>query len=333
VSDEPLVTVVIPVRNEAADLGACLERVLAQSWPRERLEVVVADGGSTDGTVAVAKGVLDGSALARWTVVDNPAGTTPSNLNAALGEVQGTYVCRVDARSLVQPHHVSTCVEVLAARSEVAVVGGAQEAEARQGAGFVARGIARALRNPYATGLARYRRGGTSGATDTVYLGAFRADDLRAAGGWDERFRTNQDYELNRRLGRQGVVWYDDRLAVTYRPRETLRELLDQYRRFGRWKAAAWLEGDVRLHPRQAALLAGPPVVAVTAVGVGRRHPIAVLAAGLGGAVLLDLASREPAPLAERASACLASAVVAAGWWCGAAEQAVRRARGERLLR
>ncbi len=63
-----------------------------------------------------------------------------------------------------------------------------------------------------------YRAGGASGPTDTVYLGAFRTDDLLAVGGWDERFPTNQDFDLNRRLGSDGAVWFDASLRSGYLP-------------------------------------------------------------------------------------------------------------------
>ena len=107
------------------------------------------------------------------------------------------------------------------ARPDVVVVGGAQIAVARD-EDPTARGIARALNNRWGMGMSRYRRGAPSGPSDTVYLGAFRTEQLEAAGGWDEAFDTNQDFELNRRMGELGIVWFEASLEVGYRPRASL---------------------------------------------------------------------------------------------------------------
>lgn len=330
--EPPLVSVVIPARQEADDLPRCLDAVLRQTWPRSAMEVLVVDGGSTDDTAAVARSILATSDVARWEVVANASGTTPSNLNCGLAAARGAFVCRVDARSVLPEEYVRTCVAVLQGRPDVAVVGGGQRATPRPGSGPVARGIARALRNPYVTGFSRYRRGGPSGPSDTVYLGFFRTADLREVGGWDERFRSNQDFELNRRLGRTRLVWFESGLVVDYLPRATLRALAAQYRRFGRWKAAAWLEGDVPISPRQVGLLAAPPIAGVGALWLLWPRP-AVGAAGLVvGAVALDLATREAGPPRERAAGVLAATLIVGGWWAGTVEQAVRYLAGQRLL-
>ena len=102
-------------------------------------------------------------------MVPNENGATPANLNRGLAEARGEILCRVDARSRIPNDYVRRCVELLTSSPEVAVVGGAQVAEAGSADGPTARSIARALRNPYGTGFARYRRSAPSGPTDTVY--------------------------------------------------------------------------------------------------------------------------------------------------------------------
>ena len=320
---DPLVTVLIPARDEAASIDRCLDHVLAQTWPADRLEVLVVDGGSGDGTGERAAARLEGAGLHRWAVLDNPVGRTPSNLNRGLAEATGDVLCRVDARSLVPPDYVACCVEVLADRPDVVVTGGAQVAEARDD-GPVAVGIARALNNRWGMGGSRYRSGAASGPAETVYLGAFRTAQLRAAGGWDERYHTNQDFELNRRLGRQGVVWVDARLAVGYLPRPDLAGLWRQYRRFGSWKVRYWRDSGDPPQGRQRLLLAAPPVAGVLgAAWVLRRHPLrrAVVAGALGGAGLLAVdaagTSGPPGGPAARAVAAAATVVVGLGWWTG----------------
>jgi succinoglycan biosynthesis protein ExoA len=332
VTERPTVTVLIPARDEEAWIGRCLEHVAGQDHPLELVEVVVVDGASTDATVVVAAEAMARLGL-RGHVVSNDAATTPSNLNLGLAGATGEVLCRVDARSFVQPHHVRTCVEVLAERPEVAVVGGAQQAVAVD-RGPVGVGIARALNNRWSMGMARYRSGRSTGAADTVYLGAFRTAELRDAGGWDERLATNQDFELNRRMSAQGLVWFDERLRTGYVPRASLGLLWRQYRRFGAWKVRYWeLTGD-RPQPRQVALLDAVPLAGVVGLAAAARRPAAVAVVAAAGALAVEaVGSDEPeGGAAAHLVGVLAMGAVAVGWWSGAVGAAlrVRPGRGAR---
>ena len=315
-STTPNVTVLVPAKNEERDIERCLRAILAQDYSHDRMEIVLVDGGSTDGTATIARAVLVESDV-DWRVLDNPVGTTPSNLNAGLSIASGDLVCRVDARSIISTDYVTRCVELLQ-EPRFVVVGGRQVAVAREGSGLMARSIARGLNNRWATGLARYRRGAKSGGTDTVYLGAMRLAELRRVGGWDECFETNQDFDLNRRLARHGIVWFDDRLSVQYLPRESFRDLWRQYVRFGRWKTRYWVTRREAPRPRQYALLVGPVVVVLFMLGLLRRHPGMTAATVIAGAVALDITGvEEPASPAIRIGGVIASVTVAAGWWWG----------------
>lgn len=317
----PLVSVLVPARNEARDIERCLQAVLAQDYPG-RLEIVVVDGASSDETVLVAKGVLRSGKL-DWSVLTNPAATTPSNLNTGLRAARGDIVCRVDARSVIPESYVRTCAEVLCDRPDVVVVGGSQVAEPSSRSAK-SLGIARALNNRYTMGGSRYRSAARSGEADTVYLGAFRRVDLISAGGWDERFPTNQDFELNRRLSQWGTIWFDERLAVGYRPRRSVAALWRQYFRFGRWKVHYWrMTGDAP-QPRQMVILAGGALLpSVAAVVTSRSHHrgavgLGIAATAVAALVTVDAAgNRSSASLLARAWSCAASISVGAGWLAG----------------
>jgi succinoglycan biosynthesis protein ExoA len=317
VTGVPLVTVLIPARNEAADIERCLAAVVAQDHPLDHLEVIVVDGASDDGTAEVVRRALAPVGLAAMRVVTNPAGTTPTSLNAGLAEAQGEIICRVDARTLIEPHHVRTCAATLRARPEVAVVGGSQVAIPRDRSPL-AIGIARALNNRWSMGGSPYRRATQSGLSDTVFLGAFRRADLEAVGGWDERLGTNQDFDLNRRLGARGMVWFDHSIPAGYLPRPDLGRLWSQYRRFGVAKVRYWrLTGD-RPQRRQWLVIAGLPVAAVAAVaGVRAAPPLAIgLVAGALAVEHAGTKGPDGGP-AARGAAVVAMSVTSVGWWSG----------------
>lgn len=323
-SSRPTVTVLVPARDEAQWIRECIERIAAQDHPAALTQVVVVvDAQTADGTDLVAKEALDGAAFGSVEVLRNAdGGGTPANLNVGLAAATGEILCRVDARSRIPRDYVRRCAELLTSRPEIAVVGGAQVAEAAAD-DVRSTGIARALNNRWGMGLARYRRDAPSGPADTVYLGAFRTADLRAVGGWNPEFTTNQDFELNRRMGERGTVWYESGLPVGYVPRPDLRTLYRQYRRFGSWKARYWRRTGDRPRPRQVALLVGVPVaglgalVAVAATdGPGR---LAVVAALVAAAVAVEVRGSHAPRGGWRVhgQSAAATATVGAGWLVG----------------
>jgi succinoglycan biosynthesis protein ExoA len=295
-------TVLIPARNEGADIAACLACVGAQDVGAAALEVVLIDGGSTDRTSALAHDAAAALALHRGLAL----ASTP-------------YVVRVDARSRIEPHHVTSVVQVLATRPDVGVVGGAQVPLDR-GDGAIAAGIARALSNRYTTGFSRYRRSSRSGSADTVWMGAFRTAELRALGGWDPDHGINEDFELNSRYRRAGyVVWFDGQLRSGYLPRPDLGALARQYFAFGRAKGALWA-GAGTPELRQLVLVAAPVVGAGAAALATRRFglmrsmtAVLVLAAAVDHAGTSGPSARP----AVRCAALAALATFASSWWAG----------------
>ena len=259
-------------------------------------------------------------------------GDRSSNLNCGLAAAHAPIVVRVDARSRVPGHYLRRCVELLDSRPDVAVVGGRQRAIADHGGGVVGAGVARALNNRWGMGLSRYRRSATSGETDTVYLGAYRTDQLRAAGAWRTDLPVNEDFDLNRRLGRFGTVWFDADLAVDYVPRSSLAGLARQYWAFGTGKARYWrLTGD-RPRPRQVLLLAAPVVAVALLVSVvlalGPAAAAMVLLVALTGGMAVEAlgADGPRGGIAAHAAALAALACISGSWLAGVAYGTMRPA-------
>ena len=317
----PLVSVVVPARGEAERIGRCLGAILGQDWPVDRLEILVVDGGPGDGIAEVASAVLARHPGVRSAVLANPGGTRSGNLNRGLRAATGDIVCRVDARSLIPPYYVRRCVDRLADPS-IAAVGGSQHSIAPS-ADWRGTGIARALNNRLAMGMARYRRGGPSGPTDTVYLGAFRARDLRELGGWAEDLDVNEDFDLNRRMARLGTVWFESTLVVDYLPRESLARIARQYFGFGRWKVGYLRERGESPRARQVVALAVVPgSVAVASVIAGSRSRVALLVASGALALLLEQAGNSErtaqSPVRSRLWSIGTCAAVVGSWSVGA---------------
>ena len=240
----PSVSVLIPVRNAEATIGAALDSVLSQDY-KGSVEVIVADGSDTPATSDLVR-----RRYPTVTLVPNPEQTAGFGLCEAQRVSTGEVIVRCDAHSVFPPGYLRRAVGTLR-RTGAANVGGRQQPV---GTTFFGRAVAMAMTTPLGAGGARYRLGGAEGPVDTVFLGAFRRDALEAAGGVDPAFVRNQDYELNWRLRARGeTVWFDPGLVVTYRPRSTLRSLAWQYFNYGRWKRIVARRHPASLLPRHLA--------------------------------------------------------------------------------
>jgi hypothetical protein len=131
---------------------------------------------------------------------------------------------------------------------------------------WIAKSIAKAASHPLGVGDALYRIGGTAQEVDTVPFGAFRRDLIDKIGMFDETLLTNEDYEFNTRLRQSGgKVWMDPAIHSIYFARSNLRELAQQYWRYGYWKAQMLRRYPKTLRWRQ--LL--PPLFVFTLISLG----------------------------------------------------------------
>jgi hypothetical protein len=170
---------------------------------------------------------------ARVIVVDNPSGRTAAGLNLALQASSGSIIVRVDGHAQIPVNYITIAVDLLIKTGAVNV-GGMMAAE---GVTTFEKAVAGAMRSTLGVGASRFHTGGEAGEVDTVYLGVFQKAALQAIGGFDERFTRAQDWELNFRLRQNGgVIYFDPRLEVTYRPRPTIGTLAKQYFEYGRWR-------------------------------------------------------------------------------------------------
>ena len=226
----PAISVILPVLNEESHLEGAVLSVLSQDY-RGPLEIILALGPSRDRTNEIAAKLA--SQDNRVKLLDSPTGKTAAGLNLALAASKSPVVVRVDGHAQIPSNYISLIVEILNKTGAVNVGG----VMAAVGTTAFERAVAGAMRSPLGVGASRFHTGGEAGEVDTVYLGAFRREALIAIGGFDERFTRAQDWELNFRLRENGgVIYFDPRLHVTYRPRSSVGALAKQYFEYGRWR-------------------------------------------------------------------------------------------------
>jgi glycosyltransferase involved in cell wall biosynthesis len=247
----PKVSIIVPCFNEHHTIGYLLQAIYDQTFPRSDLEVIIADGLSTDGTRESIQGFASNHPELSIRLIDNPDRIIPVALNRAIEASKGEVLVRLDAHSIPSQDYIEQCLAVLESTGS-ANVGGLWEIQP-SGEGWLARSIAIAAGHPLGAGDARYRTGGEAGEVDTIPFGAFNRDCVDRVGLFDETLITNEDYEFNVRLRRAGgVIWFDPTIRSTYFARRDLVSLARQYIRYGYWKARMLRRYPESLRWRQA---------------------------------------------------------------------------------
>lgn len=279
------VSLILPVFNEERYIEDCVRSLLEQDYPREELEILLMDGMSTDGTMAILRR-LEAEFPDTVRVLENPRRIQSSAMNLGAEAARGEYILRVDVHAEYPPNYVSACVRMLN-ETDAVNAGCALRTAARTKTG---KRIAKFLTSPFAVGGASFRVGAESGYVDTVPFGAFRKAYYQELGGFDERLVRSEDNEINYRIrSRGGKIYMTSEIQVTYYCRETVGALAKQAAANGKWTVIA-----SRLCPGSMSLkyfvpllfllsLAGMPLLSLL-------HPLFALAFAAELALYLALA-------------------------------------------
>lgn len=279
--EPPFISVLLPVRGESAELTECLSSLARQTYPRDRLEVLVADGSDAPIDPAILPAGLD------VRVYPNPAKVMSPGLNMLAGHARGDFLAIVSAHSYLPDGYFERMVAT--ARATGAANVGTRVLKVAHSPWGLA--IAAATSSPFGVGSSIQHHGTQAGPADSAFPGFIARPMFEQLAGFNAALACNEDDEFNARVrAAGGLVWYEPAVEVAYRPRETLAGVFSQHYRYGRWKVAVarlGVPGYLRL-----------------------RHAIPSLV--VIGAVLGPLASLVWRPLAIPTAA-------AAATYCGAA--------------
>lgn len=274
----PLVSVIMPVRNEADFIARSLRAVLAQDYPN--FEVLIADGLSTDGTRAIIARVVAGSRIP-VRVLDNPGRIVPTAMNIATAQAKGEIIVRVDGHCEIAPNYISRCVAHLREKGVDGVGGPIQTV----GSTPMSETIAVAMSSAFGVGGSAFRSAqAREMLVDTVAFPAYTRAAIESAGPYDEELVRNQDDEYSyrlRALGRKILLAPDVRSR--YFSRSTLDSLWRQYFQYGFWKVRVLQKHMFQMKLRQFV----PPALAVVTFGGAMLAPFTRLLRRLWALALL----------------------------------------------
>ena len=257
------VSVIVPCYNEERTIQLLLKALLKQSFPLDKMEVVIADAESEDQTIEKIRefSALEPSLNIR--VVKNFQRTIPAAVNLAAREAKGKYLVRLDAHSIPDKNYIKNSVDLLES-GQAQNVGGIWDIQPGNQT-CVAKAIARAASHTFGAGDAGYRLAAKAGFVETVPFGAFAKETFENLGGFNEDLLSNEDYEFNARLKKAGgKIWLDPSIKSQYFARKNFSELARQYSRYGYWKFRMLRSHPSTLRWRQAI----PPIFVSIILGV-----------------------------------------------------------------
>ena len=216
-----IVSVVMPIYNEAKFIDKCVKSLLQQDYALELMEWIFVDGNSTDGTVKRLEKYSE-KYPDLIVIKENPHKTVPYAMNIGIATAKGKYIVRLDAHADYKADYISKCVHYLDT-IDADNVGGVAETKA---SGFTGSCIAKMLSSRFGVGNSEFRTKGKCGYVDTVPFGAFRRDVFSKYGGYDERLVRNQDNEMNYRIRKNGgKIYLADDIEVNEKSFKSFRKI------------------------------------------------------------------------------------------------------------
>jgi GT2 family glycosyltransferase len=238
-------SVILPVLNEAVYIERCVRSLVENTYPSDKVEVLVIDGGSTDATREIVSRL--NTQYPNVNLLNNPGRILAPGINIGIRSARGDVLIRMDGHAEVPPDFIAQNIAVLAEHPEAWCVGGPIESVSET---YVGRGIAAAMMCPVGVGNAKYRLGNHEGPVDTILFGAYRKEVFEKIGLIDESLPRTEDDDLHFRIREAGGIFFlSPRIRSKYYVRPSLTKLWRQYYQYGYWRIAT-----IRKHHRPTTL-------------------------------------------------------------------------------
>jgi glycosyltransferase involved in cell wall biosynthesis len=245
--NHPFISLLLPIRNEENYIEACLKSLRAQDYPADRMEILVADGLSTDNTRQIVSNWMKQDPRIR--IYDNPKQIVPTGLNLLIPQAKGDILIRVDGHCVLASDYVSKCVRHLL---EDGVDGGGGPMHSI-GQDIISQVTAVAMSSKFGVGNSSFRtETGLTKLADTVPFPAYTRSIIEKVGFYDEELVRNQDDEYNYRIrAAGGKILLADDVRSDYFSRGSFAKLWKQYFQYGYWKVRVLQKHPRQMSPRQ----------------------------------------------------------------------------------
>ena len=229
----PLVSIIIPCRNEEKFIGKCLQSILNQDYPKEMMEVLVVDGMSEDKTREIIKNYI--KKVPNIKLLDNLDKITPKAMNIGIKNSKGDIIILVNAHSILDKDFLKYSIRFLNI-TKADAVGGKLNAVSEDK--ILSKTISFISDSIFGSGGVRYRQRTKEGfVNDTLPYCAYRREIFKKIGLVDENLIRGNDAEFNLRLLKNGGKIYFSPLIKSYLySRSSLRKFCKQQFQYGYFK-------------------------------------------------------------------------------------------------
>ncbi len=234
----PYISVLLAIRNEEEHLDKSLKSILGQDYPRDKIEILLIDGMSTDNTPQIIEAWMKKDPRVRS--LQNPRMIVSTGMNIGIAESKHDLILWTSGHVILQPDHLRRCV-VTMEKTDAAAVGGVLRTDGNTTTGRINAAV---LSSRFGIGNAPHRVATTSGWVPTVTMALYNKQAIIDAGGFDESLPRNQDNDLHDRMNRiEKKSYIDVEIKPTYLCRETFGGLLRQAWSNGLWNVIAMKTG------------------------------------------------------------------------------------------
>ena len=225
-SFEPFVSIIVPTRNEEKYIGACLTSFVNQTYPKDKFELLVIDGLSSDRTLEIVHSYDD---QLNVRVMSNPRVKHVFAFNYGIKESKGDYFVIVSAHSFVEKDFIrkssDTFCRFVKNQPKLAAVGGSLQMISNTSFGML---VACIFASPF-SGSSSFWRSKTAHYAKTVVFGFYDKKIVQQVGCFDEDMLKGQDFELNLRLNKNGFkLFCNPEIKPSYYVRQTFRGFFHQ---------------------------------------------------------------------------------------------------------
>lgn len=228
----PIVTVIIPCRNEEKNIANAINSILNQDYPLELIEIIVVDGMSDDNSknVVLELSKIYGNIL----LLENKNKTTPIAFNIGIREGKGDFVQILNARQILAENYISSCINILLNDNTIGCIGGSAKLN------YVTsqeKHISLAYQSWFGLGFGNIYAIKGSAYTDTAAAPIYPKKALFEIGLFDESLIRNQDDELSFRLTKNNYkIYTTSKTSSYYLVRSTINKVFKQFFQYGYWK-------------------------------------------------------------------------------------------------
>ncbi|MCU0421834.1 MAG: glycosyltransferase family 2 protein [Bacteroidia bacterium] len=225
-----MISIIIICKNEVAYIQQTIDAALQQQTSGEKLEVIVVDGMSSDGTYELVANIYKN----KVSLLRNEKMIAPVGMNIGIKAAKGEYIAICGARSILNNTYLENCILILNKSSAIKCVGGLIK---QTGINSISNNIAIAMSSLFGVGLTNFRTLRTSGFVDTVSVPVFPRQLFDEVGTFDESCIRNQDDDFSFRIHKANYkIWITDQATSTYIVRSSFNTFFKQYLQYGFWK-------------------------------------------------------------------------------------------------